>query len=505
MKIIVPLAADNDDFFEKFGTIKPLTRVGNETILEKFLRSFEFDYEYVFICRLKDILDTDLIKIIKRSTSNPKLVIIDSTTANVIETVLKADSIVNEDDSVIVVHPDAELQFDKNEFFKSIGNSSGLLFSYNHFNPTFLKSDLVGRCKVDLLGNVTEVTEKSIFNEAEETLAGIYYYAKWSEFKKYAKLTVENQNSINGIFYESQIYNEYISDNKTVKNFSVKKFISLGLTKNVDEYNFWFQYKNSQMCQSQERALFHQQNIIPACGEGKRFADEGYKNIKPLIEVQNTTMLSATINALPRADKSIVIVLEDHVKNHDIINMHKNLPNTEFVTLNSKTDGMARTCMRAKHKINPNLPLLISSCDYSVVYDEDKLKTILETVDPDVVIWTFKNYPDARIQPYAYAYLEEKNGFVTSISEKTPISSKPHEDHIVQGIFYFKTANLFFQAADMMFEKGNHINGEYYIATSINELIEEKKKVIYFEVDRYICWGTPFDLDTYKYWMDIES
>jgi len=54
-----------------------------------------------------------------------------------------------------------------------------------------------------------------------------------------------------------------------------------------------------------------------------------------------------------------------------------------------------------------------------------------------------------------------------------------------------------------MFNKKNSINGEYYVATSINELIEQNKKVAAFEVDQYICWGTPFDLQNYEFWNDL--
>ena len=51
-----------------------------------------------------------------------------------------------------------------------------------------------------------------------------------------------------------------------------------------------------------------------------------------------------------------------------------------------------------------------------------------------------------------------------------------------------------------MFKKKHKINGEYYIATTINELINLKFKVVPLQVDQYICWGTPFDLKNYEFW-----
>ena len=504
MKIIIPIAGNSDEFIDKFDTLKPLTKVGDTTVIDKFIGSFKFNLEYIFICRLEDILNTNLIEKLNSLKIKKKIIIIDHITNNIIDTILSADKYIKKKDAIIIAHPDSIIKFNRNHFLKQINNSiDGLIFTYNHFNPTFLDSDLVGRCIVDAEENVLQVKEKSQFNPKEQTLAGVYYYSNWNDFKIYAKQTFLNQSPINGMFYVSQIYNEYIKENKIIKNYRVKKFISLGLTKNIEEFNFWYEYSNILKKNKKNKILFNHVNLIPACGVGKRFADEGYDKIKPLIKIKNKTMLQSTIDSLPRSKKNTVIILREHQNKYDFVSKHRKMKNTNFLILDNKTDGMSRTCMKAKEMLDINQPLLISSCDYSVVFNENKFKSILDTVDPDVVIWTFKGYPDARIQPYAYAYIEENNGYVTNISEKIPISSTPNKDKVVQGIFYFKTAKLFYEASNIMFKNKNHVNGEYYIATSINELILRNKKVISFPVEKYICWGTPFDLKTYEYWISL--
>ena len=120
--------------------------------------------------------------------------------------------------------------------------------------------------------------------------------------------------------------------------------------------------------------------------------------------------------------------------------------------------------------------------------------------NPDVIIWTFKNYPDARIAPLAYAYCEIKNGEVKNISEKMPISNTPHLDAIAQGIFYFKSKKIFMTAFKEMIKSKNKINNEYYVGNSINQLIKDDYTVVPFEVEQYICLGTPKDLQVYNFW-----
>ena len=45
---------------------------------------------------------------------------------------------------------------------------------------------------------------------------------------------------------------------------------------------------------------------------------------------------------------------------------------------------------------------------------------------------------------------------------------------------------------------GRKVKNEYYLDTVLDELIKNNYKVAPFEVEKYFCWGTPKDLNTYK-------
>ena len=49
----------------------------------------------------------------------------------------------------------------------------------------------------------------------------------------------------------------------------------------------------------------------------------------------------------------------------------------------------------------------------------------------------------------------------------------------------------------------NKINNEYYVGNSINELIKQNYTVLPFEIEQYICLGTPRDLNVYKFWYSV--
>ena len=506
MKIIVPIAGSNDkDFVNKFNLIKPLAKIGNQTMLEKFVNHFNFNYEFIFICFSRDLVETSLLDLINSLKIKKQIISIKDKTSNIIETVYHAKNYINKNEKITIVHPDGiNFFFSKKKVISKFDDPrcDGMLFAFDEEIQTNTTETHTGRL-IFKNNKVVKIIEKSPQTINSKKLSGIYFFKKWSEFLHYSNLTFQNQEPVNGRYYVSQVYNEYLEANKKIEMFLIEKFVTFGLVPHVEEYNFWHTYFKKNINKKLTKK-FNFVNLIPSCGDGLRFLDKNKDSFKPLIKVDNKTMIKKTVESLPKAKKNVIIIRKDHdEKYHFLKKIKKNIKNTNVLILDKKTSGMASTCYEYVKNIPENTPLLISSCDYSLIFDEKKFSNLISHFDPDVVIWSFKNYPDARLTPYAYAYLEVLNGMVKKISEKKPISNKPHLDHIAQGIFYFKSAKLFLKATNEMFKNKKTINNEYYVGNSINELIKNKYTVLPFQVDQYICLGTPRDLNVYKFWYNV--
>ena len=506
MKIIIPLASNDKDFENKYGKIKHLCNVGLKPMIENFVDHFKFNHEYIFLCKNKDIIETNLFDIInKLKIKKKKIIPIKKSTTSAIETLFFADPYIKKNESVLVANPDGiNIFFSKSKLRKKLNSNSldGLVFAFDEDIQTNTSETHTGRL-IYKNNKIVKIVEKSIKAPDTKRMAGIYFFKRWSELIYHAKDTFKNQSPVRGRYFISQIYNAYIKKRKKIELFLIKKHIAFGLVSYVDEYNFWhkyFKYNYNKL----PKMKFNCINVIPSCGNGERFLKENSNSFKPLIKIDQKTMIKKTIDSLPKAKKNIIIIRKDHDKKYNFSkHLKKTIKNADVLILNNKTAGMASTCYEAVKNLPKKTPLLISSCDYSLIFNEKKLSNLINYLSPDVVIWTFKNYPDARLAPFAYAYLEIKDGLVKKISEKVPISDKPHEDHIAQGIFYFKSAEIFLKAAKQMFSKKNMVNNEYYVANSINELIKQNYKVLPFQVDQYICLGTPRDLNVYKFWYSF--
>ncbi len=243
-------------------------------------------------------------------------------------------------------------------------------------------------------------------------------------------------------------------------------------------------------------------NLIPAAGAGSRFLAEGYKKPKPLIDVSGKPMIVQAAKALPPADKFIFVCRQEHLQGSALDRVLKeNFAGCEIISIDYLTDGQVNTCLLAKPYLDAEDSLTIGACDNSMTWNCDKYKKLTEVESVDALIWTFRNNVTVKRNPHMYGWVKvDDSNNALEVSCKVPISDEPVNDHAVVGSFYFKKSAYFLDAARKMIEKNRRTNNEFYVDVLMNEVIEAGLKVKVFEVDKYICWGTPNDLRTYEYW-----
>ena len=245
--------------------------------------------------------------------------------------------------------------------------------------------------------------------------------------------------------------------------------------------------------------------LIPLAGAGQRFVDEGYKDPKPLISVSNLPMIIQAARSLPETEKQVFICRDEHLSRFPLgETLTRFYPGSRCVSVDHLTAGQASTCMLAKDIVDANAPMHIGACDNSMVYDEKKFASLFASSNVDAVIWTFRNNPTVRFNPKAYGWVAANvKGEVSKVSCKVPLSEEPMKDHAIVGAFSFKRAKDFFAATENMIKANSRVNNEFYVDHAMNFVLDLGLKVHVFEVDHYICWGTPNDLRTFEYWQSF--
>jgi hypothetical protein len=165
------------------------------------------------------------------------------------------------------------------------------------------------------------------------------------------------------------------------------------------------------------------------------------------------------------------------------------------------TEGQASTCLLARERVEAEAPLLIAPCDTAMVYDADAYAALTADRAVDGVVWTFRNHPHANRHPAQYGWVRaDGQGRVTGVSVKAPLHDDVRGDPGIIGAFWFRQARHFFEAAEALVAQDRRVNGEFYADSVVEVALEQGRRVRLFDVEHYICFGTPDDVRTFDYW-----
>jgi dTDP-glucose pyrophosphorylase len=246
-------------------------------------------------------------------------------------------------------------------------------------------------------------------------------------------------------------------------------------------------------------------NLIPMAGAGQRFVEAGYTIPKPLITVGGLPMIVRAARSLPPSDLSIFVCREEHVAQARIdLTLQELFSPCLVLTVGHLTEGQACTCLLARDHLRSDDVLTIGACDNAMTWSQERYDREIVASGADFAVWTFRDNPAVLQDPRMYGWVKtQADGNITGVSVKVPISGQPMRDHAVIGAFTFRQAALFIDACDDMIRANARIKQEFYVDNAINFALARGARGRAFEVESYVCWGTPRDLDTYHYWRRV--
>ncbi|MFN8554529.1 MAG: NTP transferase domain-containing protein [Candidatus Obscuribacterales bacterium] len=248
-------------------------------------------------------------------------------------------------------------------------------------------------------------------------------------------------------------------------------------------------------------------------GRGARFSAAGYDLPKPLIPVSGKPMVVQACDNLPPAARYIFVALKEHLDQSSLEETLKNeFKNVSVVTIDEITEGQASTCelglLRAIPPQNPDSQLLIGACDNGIIYDPVKWNALLNEESIEVAALSFRRHPASERNPQMYGWIKTDGTIadfpkITGVSVKKAISDRPRDDHAIVGAFYFRRTSDFLKAYEKLKAENIRVNGEFYVDSMVEVAVHMGLKCVAFEVEDYICFGTPNDLKTFEYWQSF--
>lgn len=507
MKIVIPMSGEGRRFREAgYKEIKPLIKVDNKPMVEHVIDMFPGEKEFIFFCNNEHLKATELGRVLKRKAPHGKIVGIAPHKLGPVYAVMQAASEIPDNEPVIVNYCDFYAEWDYAAFREMAlkGRWDCGVTGYTGFHPHLLWKNPYAGMRVGNGMKLLEIREKHSFTENPMDSyhsTGTYYFRSGAILKECFSALMDKKMSVNGEYYVSSASQLLIKAGKKAFAYGVDYFLQWGTPQDLEEYMHWSRSLRRRPKSAKKKLPGKTTMLVPMAGKGQRFIDAGYSTPKPLIGVDGKPMFVNAVQCLPKADEYVFVCSAEHIQKHGIHESVKEFfPRARIVVAERPTQGQASSCLLARDFVDADSALLIAACDNTVDFSAAKLSKAAAGKKARALIWTFRGNPAVKRKPTAYGWVKTRGEKAERVFCKEPVSTQPMKDHAVSGIFYYKRAGDFFQAAQEMVGKGRNVNGEYYADTVPNELIEQGDEVRVFEVDNYTVFGTPDDLRTYEYW-----
>jgi HAD superfamily hydrolase (TIGR01509 family) len=227
--------------------------------------------------------------------------------------------------------------------------------------------------------------------------------------------------------------------------------------------------------------------LIPMAGSGSRFFNAGYKDPKPLIDVDGKPMIQRVVENIAIPGNYIFIVQAEHYKKYNLeIALTGLVPECRIIQVDGVTDGAARTALLAKHYIDNERPLIIANSDQLLDWDSSEFMSQLLEIGADGNMALFL----ANEEKWSYAKI--KNNRIVEVAEKVVISNNAST-----GIYGWAKGSDYVKYAEQMIDKNIRVNNEFYICPVYNEAIQDNKRILPIFVESMYGLGTPEDLQKF--------
>lgn len=210
----------------EFDVPKPFIQVNGK---EMYLRAADNcpGDRYIFIVQKENAIAFNMYEKVFANFKTAVIIELDGITSGPASSALKAIDWIDNDDELLIINSDQEIIWGEKEFLSEVEHSNGAVVVVNREGGrwSYAREDN---------GQIVELAEKKqISNNA---LCGIHYFKKGSDFVKYAKQMLENNDKANNEFYISKVYNYAIADGQRILMYKAENMLDYGTPESLRAY-----------------------------------------------------------------------------------------------------------------------------------------------------------------------------------------------------------------------------------------------------------------------------
>jgi NDP-sugar pyrophosphorylase family protein len=246
--------------------------------------------------------------------------------------------------------------------------------------------------------------------------------------------------------------------------------------------------------------------IIPMSGIGKRFVEAGYKEPKPLIIIENKTIIEHIINLFDKDNDQYVFICNDlHLRETNMKEVLLSIiPDCKIyeVSVNNRKGPVDAVMQIAEQEIKDNDEIIVSYCDYGTLWNYEEFKKDIKKHNLDGSIPSYIGFHPHMLGSDNYAFIKEDNKNFIAIQEKKPFTENKMNEYASNGTYYFKSGSIVKKYFQELIDKNISTNEEFYCSMVYNLMKEDNLNIRVYEIQKMLQWGTPKDLEEYLVWSN---
>ena len=239
LHIIMPMAGEGSRFSQAgWTTPKPLIELNGLPLFRHAISSVQAEdipMKYSFIVRQNHIDEYAIDKGIQAFLPEANIFAVQQTTRGAVETCLMAESVIDDNDAVIVM--DCDLEFRSKRFVELIKRAlsvpgsdaeGGALVSFESDSPKYSYAE------IDENNVVLRTAEKEVISR--HALCGAYFFSSGKRFKQVAHQLMNEQNFAKPEYYVSLLFNYLIAAKESVYLAPMEEYYSYGTPEELKQY-----------------------------------------------------------------------------------------------------------------------------------------------------------------------------------------------------------------------------------------------------------------------------
>lgn len=218
LNIVIPMAGAGSRFAKAgYTDPKPLIKVHDTPMIEAVVKNLRPNrpHRFIFITQASHAKDYGLRSFLPSIADGAHIIEINGLTEGAACTVLTAETLINNDEPLMIANSDQYIACDIDAYLESMDQRGldGLIMTMRANDPKWSFVELSDS------EHVTRVVEKEVISS--EATVGIYNFRRGSDFVRAAKKMIGDNERVNGEFYVAPAYNILIKNRMKVGVYNV--------------------------------------------------------------------------------------------------------------------------------------------------------------------------------------------------------------------------------------------------------------------------------------------